>query len=74
MCVCVTTYTPKSYQEYIIPSIRSAVEEMRKQFYGFNHMDEIKWVELKLDSQLLMAKTLEPARSFNSHYFNYTSF
>ena len=34
VCVYVTTYT----QEYIIPSIRSAVQQV----YGFNHMHEMK--------------------------------
>ena len=48
--VCVTTYTPSptKRQEYIIPSIRNAV--VRKWFCGCNHVHEMKWVELEIDS------------------------
>ena len=47
LCVGVTTYTPSPiYQEYIIPSIRSWALRNCKTVCGFNHMDEMKWVEL----------------------------
>ena len=48
VCVCITIYTPSP------TSIRSAVLksrlEIRKQFCGFNHVDEMKRVELEIDS------------------------
>ena len=38
VCVCITTYTPSL--------AKSMKRSVRKQFCGFNHVDEMKWVEL----------------------------
>ena len=38
--------------------LKCTLEEIRKQFCGFNHLDEMKWVELKFT---VMAESLEPA-------------